>query len=69
MTVRVVGDAGVVEGETWYLRREGILNVWRYESVLEMVRGGRINKLAKVNESRGLVREYAEIMASLFGRR
>ena len=45
MTVLVVADAGVVEGEIWYLRLEGIL--YRYlergnESMPGMVRSGRM---------------------------
>ena len=42
MTVLVVGDAGVVEGEIWYLRLDGILCVWGNESMPDMVSSGRM---------------------------
>lgn len=32
----MVGDVGVVEGEIWYLRLEGILYIWEDESMSDM---------------------------------
>ena len=65
MIVLDVGDAGVAEGEIWYLRLEGILFVLGGD---ESVPDGEMRQkdLQLANESGLLVPKYAKIVR-LFG--